>query len=48
MQWAWAHGHIASNPVSVVDHILPKRADSVEQRRPTMEAWAVHVCGIED
>jgi len=25
MQWAWAHGHIAANPVTVVDHILPKQ-----------------------
>lgn len=25
MQWAWAHGHISANPVSVVDHILPRR-----------------------
>ncbi|WP_235012187.1 phage integrase central domain-containing protein [Caballeronia catudaia] len=25
MQWAWAHGHIAANPVGVVDHILPKQ-----------------------
>ncbi|MFM0614492.1 tyrosine-type recombinase/integrase [Paraburkholderia nemoris] len=25
MQWAWAHGHITANPVSVVDHILPRQ-----------------------
>lgn len=25
MQWAWAHGHITANPVTVVDHILPKQ-----------------------
>ena len=23
MQWAWAHGHISANPVSIVDHIPP-------------------------
>jgi len=25
MQWAWAHGHITANPVTVVNHILPKQ-----------------------
>lgn len=26
MQWAWAHGHIAANPLTVIDHILPKQS----------------------
>jgi hypothetical protein len=30
MQWAWAHGHIAANPVTVVDHILPKQTGKKE------------------
>lgn len=25
MQWAWAHGHVSANPVSVIEHILPKQ-----------------------
>ncbi|ALL64732.1 Integrase [Paraburkholderia caribensis MBA4] len=25
MQWAWEQGHITANPVSAVDHILPKQ-----------------------
>ena len=32
MQWAWAHGHITSNPVSVVDHILPKQSVKPEHQ----------------
>lgn len=32
MQWAWAHGHIASNPVSVVDHLLPKQSSKPEHQ----------------
>lgn len=32
MQWAWAHGHITSNPVSVVDHILPKQSAKPEHQ----------------
>ena len=32
MQWAWAHGHIAANPVSVVDHLLPKQNAKVEHQ----------------
>lgn len=35
MQWAWAHGHITSNPVSVVDHILPKQSVK-PQHQPAM------------
>ncbi|MDR5749868.1 MULTISPECIES: phage integrase central domain-containing protein [unclassified Caballeronia] len=36
MQWAWAHGHITVNPVSVVDHILPKQnaQKSINRRCP--------------
>ncbi|MEM5290920.1 tyrosine-type recombinase/integrase [Paraburkholderia sabiae] len=32
MQWAWAHGHIVANPVSVVDHILPKQGTKKEHQ----------------
>ncbi|KWA71713.1 integrase [Burkholderia ubonensis] len=32
MQWAWAHGHIAANPVAVVDHILPKQSTKAEHQ----------------
>ncbi|MCT7325049.1 tyrosine-type recombinase/integrase [Ralstonia mojiangensis] len=32
MQWAWAHGHITANPVSVVDHILPKQSAKPEHQ----------------
>lgn len=32
MQWAWAHGHIAANPVTVVDHILPKQSAKPEHQ----------------
>lgn len=32
MQWAWAHGHVTSNPVSVVDHILPKQSMKPEHQ----------------
>jgi hypothetical protein len=35
MQWAWAHGHIAANPVSVVDHILPKQ-NAQKEHQPAM------------
>lgn len=35
MQWAWAHGHIAANPVSVVDHILPKQG-AKKEHQPAM------------
>ncbi|NYH23954.1 tyrosine-type recombinase/integrase [Paraburkholderia bryophila] len=35
MQWAWAHGHIAANPVSVVDHILPKQS-AKKEHQPAM------------
>ena len=32
MQWAWAHGHITANPVSVVDHLLPKQSSKAEHQ----------------
>jgi integrase len=32
MQWAWAHGHISANPVSVIDHILPKQSAKPEHQ----------------
>jgi integrase len=32
MQWAWAHGYITANPVSVVDHILPKQSGKPEHQ----------------
>jgi Arm DNA-binding domain len=32
MQWAWAHGHITANPVSVIDHILPKQSVKPEHQ----------------
>ncbi|WP_104655048.1 tyrosine-type recombinase/integrase [Ralstonia insidiosa] len=32
MQWAWAHGHITANPVSVVDHLLPKQSAKAEHQ----------------
>lgn len=32
MQWAWAHGHVSANPVSVVDHILPKQSSKAEHQ----------------
>ncbi len=35
MQWAWAHGHITSNPVAVVDHILPKQ-NAKKEHQPAM------------
>ncbi|CAE6819452.1 Prophage integrase IntA [Paraburkholderia haematera] len=35
MQWAWAHGHITANPVSVVDHILPKQ-NPRKEHQPAM------------
>ena len=35
MQWAWAHGHVSSNPVSVVDHILPKQGAKKEHQPAT-------------
>ncbi|MBB5409457.1 integrase [Paraburkholderia sp. HC6.4b] len=35
MQWAWAHGHITANPVSVVDHILPKQS-AKKEHQPAM------------
>lgn len=35
MQWAWAHGHVTANPVSVIDHILPKQSLK-PQHQPAM------------
>src|SRR3954451_12877270 len=35
VQWAWAHGHITANPVSVVDHILPKQ-NAKNEHQPAM------------
>ncbi|RQP34127.1 tyrosine-type recombinase/integrase [Burkholderia ubonensis] len=32
MQWAWAHGHITANPVTVIDHILPKQFGKPEHQ----------------
>ncbi|RQS04970.1 DUF4102 domain-containing protein [Burkholderia sp. Bp9002] len=32
MQWAWAHGHITANPLTVVDHILPKQSTKAEHQ----------------
>ena len=32
MQWAWAHDHITANPVSVIDHILPKQSSKAEHQ----------------
>ncbi|MBN3777302.1 tyrosine-type recombinase/integrase [Burkholderia sp. Ac-20345] len=32
MQWAWAHGHITANPVTVIDHILPKQSSKPEHQ----------------
>lgn len=35
MQWAWAHGHVTANPVSVVDHLLPKQ-NAKKEHQPAM------------
>ncbi|MBB3255530.1 hypothetical protein F4827_000263 [Paraburkholderia bannensis] len=35
MQWFWAHGHISANPVSLVDHILPKQ-NANNEHQPAM------------
>lgn len=35
LQWAWAHGYIAANPVAVVDHLLPTVARS-KDHHPAM------------
>ncbi|SAL29780.1 hypothetical protein AWB70_01793 [Caballeronia cordobensis] len=32
MRWAWAHGHVTANPVSVVDHFLPKQTGKKEHQ----------------
>lgn len=39
MQWAWAHGHITANPVTVIDHILPKQSNKPEHQ-PAMP-WRI-------
>lgn len=39
MQWAWAHGHITANPVTVIDHILPKQSSKPEHQ-PAMP-WRI-------
>jgi integrase len=52
MQWAWAHRHITANPVSVVDHILPKQ-NAKKEHQPAMPWRDVpafvkkHVAGFE-
>jgi hypothetical protein len=35
MQWGWAQGHIAANPVTVVDHILPQQT-AKKEHQPAM------------
>lgn len=35
LQWCWAHGHISANPVSVVDHLLPKQ-NAKKEHQPAM------------
>lgn len=32
MQWAWAHGYITANPLSVIDHLLPKQTNRPEHQ----------------
>ena len=32
IQWAWAPGHITSNPVTFVDHLLPKQSSKPEHQ----------------
>lgn len=39
MQWAWAHGHITANPVTVIDYILPKQSSKPEHQ-PAMP-WPI-------
>ncbi len=38
MAWGWAHGHCASNPVDVVEHLLPLQPSKVQrtQHHPAM------------
>ncbi|SAL38543.1 phage integrase [Caballeronia choica] len=52
MQWAWAHGHVAANPVTVVDHILPKQTGKKEHQpampwRDVPEFVKDHVVGFK-
>lgn len=35
LQWGWAHGHITANPVSMVDHLLPKQK-AKKEHQPAM------------
>lgn len=39
MAWGWAHGHVESNPVDVVDYLLAKQTEQVEHH-PAMP-WRV-------
>ncbi|WP_319244052.1 tyrosine-type recombinase/integrase [uncultured Propionivibrio sp.] len=38
MAWGWAHGHCNSNPVDVVDHLLPQQPSKAlrQQHQPAM------------
>ncbi|WP_175850693.1 tyrosine-type recombinase/integrase [Burkholderia cepacia] len=40
MQWAWAHGIVTANPVSVVDHLLPVQTARAEHH-PAMPWRAI-------
>lgn len=52
MQWVWAHGYCAANPVDVVDHLLPQQLSvSVRTEHQPAMPWkslplytATHVC----
>lgn len=52
MQWGWAHGYCAANPVDVVDHLLPQQVSvSVRTEHQPAMPWkslplytATHVC----
>lgn len=52
MQWAWAHGHVAANPVTVVDHILPRQTGKKEHQpampwRDVPEFVKNHIVGFK-
>ena len=36
MQWGWAHGHCAANPVDVVEHLLPVQPNIHREHQPAM------------
>lgn len=36
MQWGWAHGHCAANPVDVVEHLLPVQPNIRREHQPAM------------